>query len=67
MLTGSPRPVRRSETVLELTYQAAIAPWWQVQPVAQYIFRPSGEVDPRRPERRLRDALVLGVRTNITF
>ena len=53
--------------MLELTYQAVIAPWWQVQPVAQYIIRPSGEVDPNRPERRLRDALVLGARTNITF
>lgn len=67
VLAGSPRPVRRSETVLELTYQAAVAPWWQVQPVAQYVFRPSGEADPSRPERRLRDALVLGLRTNITF
>lgn len=67
VFAGSPRPVRRGETVLELTYQASIAPWWQVQPVAQYIFRPSGEADPRRPGRRLRDALVLGVRANVTF
>lgn len=64
---GSPRPIRRGETLLELTYQAQIAPWWQVQPVAQYIIRPSGEADPDRPGRRLRDALVLGVRTNVTF
>ena len=67
VLAGSPRPIRRGETVVELTYQAEIAPWWQVQPVAQYIIRPSGEADPNRPERRLRDTLVLGMRTNITF
>lgn len=64
---GSPRPIRRGETVLELTYQAAVTPWWQVQPVAQYVFRPSGAPDPVRPNRLLRDALVLGLRTNITF
>lgn len=64
---GAPRPIRRGETVLELTYQAAIAPWWQVQPVAQYVFNLSGDADLSRPERRLPDALVLGVRTNITF
>ena len=67
VLAGSLQPIRRNETAVELTYQAEIAPWWQVQPVAQYIARPSGEADPKRPERRLRDALVLGVRTNITF
>lgn len=67
VLAGSPRPIRRSETVLELTYQASIAPWWQLQPVAQYVFRPSGEPDPARPDRRLPDALVLGLRTNIAF
>ena len=58
---------RRDLIGMSLTYQAQIAPWWQVQPVAQYIFRPSGEANPNRPERRLRDALVLGLRTNIAF
>ena len=64
---GSPRPVRRSETVLELTYQAVVTPWWQVQPMTQYIFRPSGEANPNRPGRRLLKALVMGMRMNFTF
>ena len=64
---GSPRPVRRSETVLELTYQAVVTPWWQVQPMTQYIFRPSGEANPNRPRRRLLNALVIGMRVNFTF
>ncbi len=61
-------PVRRHESVLELTYQAQIAPWWQVQPTAQYVFNPNGSVpNPQRPEKRLGDAAVLGLRTTVTF
>lgn len=68
-LSGSPAPlIRRHESVLELTYQAQLAPWWQVQPNAQYVFNINGGVeDPRRPGRRVNDALVLGLRTAITF
>ncbi len=66
--TGQPYPIRRFEALLELTYQAQIAPWWQVQPDAQYIFNPNGGVpDPLNPRKRVGDAAVFGVRTNITF
>jgi len=66
--TGGPYPIRRHESVLELTYQAQVAPWWQVQPTAQYVFNPNGGVpNPQRPLKRLGDAGVLGVRTTITF
>ena len=66
--TGAFYPIRRSETVLELTYQAQLAPWWQVQPTAQYVFNPNGGVpDPLNPAKRLGDAAVFGVRTTITF
>ena len=68
LATGGFYPVRRHETVLELTYQAQIAPWLQVQPSAQYVFNPLGGVpDPVNPAHRLRDALVLGVRAGVTF
>ena len=61
-------PIRRSETVLELTYQAQIAPWWQVQPSAQYVFDLNGGVrNPANPQRRLGDAAVFGLRTLVTF
>lgn len=68
-LTGNPAyPIRRHETVLELTYQAQIAPWWQVQPTFQYLFNLNGGVpNPRDPGKRLGDAAVLGVRTGVTF
>ena len=66
--TGSPYPIRRNETVLELTYQAQIAPWWQIQPTAQYIFHLNGGVpNPQNPAKRLGDASVFGLRTTVTF
>ena len=61
-------PVRTSETVLELTYQAQVAPWWVVQPDFQYVFSPGGGIpDPTRPGARVGDAAVLGLRTSVTF
>ncbi len=65
-------PIRSSESFLEVTYQAQIAPWWQVQPDAQYVFNPGGGIP--NPENaggastpRVSNEAILGVRTNITF
>ena len=67
-LDGLGQPLRRHQSVLELTYQAQIAPWLQVQPTAQYLFNLNGGVvDPVRPGKRLGDAAVFGVRSGITF
>ncbi len=65
-------PIRSSESFVEITYQAQIAPWWQVQPDAQYIFAPGGGIpNPNNADGastpRLSNELILGVRTNITF
>ncbi len=66
--TGGAYPIRRAETVLEATYQAQIAPWWQVQPTAQYLFNLNGGVpNPQNPAKRLEDAAAFGLRTTITF
>ena len=66
--TGQSYPIRRFEALLELSYQAQIAPWWQVQPDAQYLFNPNGGVpDPLKPSKRVGDAAIFGVRTNVTF
>lgn len=35
-------PVRSSEAMIELTYQAKLAPWWTLQPDLQYVIRPNG-------------------------
>ena len=66
--TAAFSPIRSSEVVLELTYQAKIAPWLVVQPDFQYVFNPGGGiVNPNRPDRRIGDAAILGFRTTITF
>lgn len=66
--SGSLFPIRRSETVLELTYQAVVTPWLTVQPDFQYVFNPGGSVPSQRaPSRAVGDAAVLGLRTTIVF
>ncbi len=66
--TGSPYPIRSSETALELTYRLQLAPWWQLQPDFQYVFNPGGGLpNPNAPTRRLSAAAVFGLRTAITF
>ena len=66
--TGQPYPVRASETVVEVSYQYQIAPWWQLQPDFQYIVRPGGGIpNPDQPTVRIGNAAVLGLRTVITF
>ena len=49
-----------SETVVEATYRVVLAPWWSVQPDLQYLFNPGGADGSH-------DALVLGMRTAVTF
>ena len=65
---GTALPVRGHEQFIEVTYQAQITPWLQVQPDFQYVIRPAGGVaDPNVPGRRLGDEVIVGVRANITF
>jgi porin len=66
--SGTNSPVRTVETFFEVTYQAQVAPWWQVQPDFQYVLRPSGGIaNPSQPGRRIGDEAVLGLRTVVTF
>jgi porin len=56
------------EAVLEATYQYHATPYAQIQPDLQYVHNPGGGVaDPVHPDRRIRDALVGGLRLNVTF
>lgn len=65
---GTFYPWRSKETVIEATYQAQIAPWWQVQPDIQYVLSPGGGLpDPNHPGHRIGAALVLGARSVVTF
>lgn len=57
-----------AEMVIEASYKAKVTGWLNVQPFFQYIARPGGgDEDPDRPGRRLRDAKVVGVRTQVAF
>ena len=70
-LTASPGnylPTRRSETFVEATYQYQVRPWWQLQPDVQYVFHPGGGIEnPIKPTERVKNELVVGLRTNILF
>ena len=70
-LTVSPSnymPIRSSETFIEATYQYQVHPWWQIQPDVQYVFKPGGGVqNVVDTTQRVRNELILGLRTNILF
>lgn len=63
------QPIRSSEGVLELTYQAQIVPGWTVQPDLQYVRRPGGGIVNSRSGTgaTIKDAVVLGVRSSIRY
>lgn len=48
------------EIVLELSYQALLAPWWVLQPDFQYIVHPGGATS-------VANAAVIGLRSTIKF
>ena len=64
---GHTIPIRRSETQIELTYQAQLAAWCQLQPDAQYVLNPGGGIPNPRSGKRVGNAALLGLRTTITF
>ena len=66
--TGTVTPVRSNEEFIELTYQYQLKPWIQLQPDIQYVINPGGGVsDLNNPGIPLKNELVAGVRTNISF
>jgi porin len=68
--TGAPYPARDYEAILEINYQAEILPNFVMQPLFQYVMHPGGGVvDPGDPTQshRIKDAVVFGVRTTITY
>ncbi|OIQ84366.1 porin B precursor [mine drainage metagenome] len=68
LFNGSANPVRSGESFIEATYQYQVKPWLQVQPDLQYVFNPgAGIANPDNPAQRIKNELVLGVRTNISF
>ncbi|MGI4856810.1 MAG: carbohydrate porin [Janthinobacterium lividum] len=64
---GSPYGVRTSETAVELTYQYQATPWWVIQGDLQYTFNAGAGQNSSDATQALKNTLVLGVRTTITF
>jgi porin len=56
----SPGALPDYEMAIEATYQINLAPWWSLQPDFQYIIHPGGS-------RAIDDAIVIGLRTKISF
>jgi porin len=70
LFTGIERPIRDYEGALEITYEARIAPWWLLQPDLQLVFHPGGHIQAPPPApsgQAIPNALVIGLRTGITF
>ena len=70
LFSGGAQPIRDYESVLELTYQWNVAPWWVLQPDLQAIFHPNGHTAAPLPApvgQPIPNALVLGLRSTITF
>jgi porin len=66
---GFALPVRRAEAVIELTYQAVVAPGFTVQPDIQYIVSPGAHTwNLRLPGYlRIRNSAVFGLRGTILY
>jgi porin len=70
VFTGIEQPARDYESVLEVTYQVNLAPWWILQPDLQFIFHPGGNVPaplPAPQSEPIPNAVVVGLRSAITF
>lgn len=59
--------VRSHETLLEISYTMEIVPGWNLQPDFQYIWNPGGNVPDDTGTRPIKDAVVLGARTTVSF
>jgi porin len=66
-LAGPPTPVRDHEAVIELSYSATVRPGWTLQPDLQYVIHPGGNVLRPGSTQPIGDALLLGVRTTLSF
>jgi porin len=67
-LSGGYDPVRGGEILVEVTYQAQLNPWLQLQPVAQFVANPGGGIlDPADGTRKLPNEVVVGMRANVSF
>ena len=68
--SGVPSPIRSSERLIEMIYEAHVKPGWLLAPYFQYVFRPSGGIpNPNDPTgiTRIGDAAVFGITSTLRY
>jgi porin len=65
--TGSGSRYSSNETVLEATYLYQLSPWLTLQPDAQYVINPGAGIPSGSSHTPLKNALIMGIRTSLTF
>jgi porin len=68
--SGTPFRTPDYEGVIEVNYQASLAPWWSVQPDMQMILHPTAAVvrpTAATPLPHIGNAFILGLRTSVRF
>jgi porin len=68
--SGLPSPVRSSEALVELIYEAHVKLGWLLAPYLQYVFRPSGGIPHPNDSSgisRIGDAAVFGLTTTVRY
>lgn len=62
------QPVPNYESFIEFDYQAVVSPWLAIQPFMVYVINPGARApQPQNGQLPINNALVFGVRTNISF
>ena len=59
--------IRDYEVLLEVSYTFEIMPGWAMQPDFQYIWNPGGSVPDDPGARAIKDVMVLGARSTVSF
>lgn len=62
------QPIPNFETFIELDYQAVVSPWLAIQPFMVYVINPGAKApQPQNSQLPINNALVFGVRANVSF
>lgn len=68
LIAQTQTPLVQAESLVELTYQAAINPWLNLQPFIQLAINPGGKAPmPNNPNQAIPNATIVGLRANIAF
>lgn len=66
--SGTARPVRDYEMILELNYLLLLREGWALQPLVQYLIHPGGNIpNPNDPSRPIRNGAIFGIRSTLNF